>query len=315
VIKMYCPKCGKEIPEGSRFCMHCGADLSEYKVEVSPNINVSPKVSAYAKAEGVPYPKWKPKVENYVEIKGEGKLPVYERFAEFNGKPFCPQCGNYDSLDNMGLRGQIMNKRYEWILDKYTIYKCLACDKSCLISSGYYPFQGYEILEIWSISKGDGFMWIISETFDFFGKADIAIFGLHNSPGLSICPICGKGSLIKGEPKGKAYMYSPIDVHHDKGTLTCSASLREYGTSECSNCKTKIFVEEGTETFYSSGDVEINALKIMHNTLLETGQILLVNKNDICNVCGSTIYMMICPKCKNKFSGFEWIQGGDFAED
>ena len=41
---MYCPKCGKENPEGARFCMHCGADLSEYKVEISPNIVVSPKI-------------------------------------------------------------------------------------------------------------------------------------------------------------------------------------------------------------------------------------------------------------------------------
>lgn len=58
--KMYCPNCGKEIPERSRFCMSRGADLSGYKVEFSPKIEVSPKVSAYAKAEGVPYPKWEP---------------------------------------------------------------------------------------------------------------------------------------------------------------------------------------------------------------------------------------------------------------
>jgi len=33
VIKMYCPKCGKENPEGARFCMHCGADLRRYRIE------------------------------------------------------------------------------------------------------------------------------------------------------------------------------------------------------------------------------------------------------------------------------------------
>ena len=48
---MYCPKCGKENPEDARFCMHCGADLSGYKVEVSPKIDVSPKISVSAKAE------------------------------------------------------------------------------------------------------------------------------------------------------------------------------------------------------------------------------------------------------------------------
>ena len=42
---MYCPKCGKENLNGSRFCMHCGADLSGYKVEISPNISVSPYIT------------------------------------------------------------------------------------------------------------------------------------------------------------------------------------------------------------------------------------------------------------------------------
>ena len=50
---MYCPKCGKEIPEGSRFCMHCGADLSGYKVEVSPKIDVSPKIEVRTNAEKI----------------------------------------------------------------------------------------------------------------------------------------------------------------------------------------------------------------------------------------------------------------------
>jgi hypothetical protein len=40
----FCPKCGKENPEGSRFCMHCGADLGGYKVEISPKIDVSPSI-------------------------------------------------------------------------------------------------------------------------------------------------------------------------------------------------------------------------------------------------------------------------------
>jgi len=42
---MYCPKCGKENPEDARFCMYCGADLSGYKVEISPRIEVKPTIS------------------------------------------------------------------------------------------------------------------------------------------------------------------------------------------------------------------------------------------------------------------------------
>jgi len=41
---MYCPKCGKENPEGARFCMHCGTNLEKAKVEISPKIEVSPEI-------------------------------------------------------------------------------------------------------------------------------------------------------------------------------------------------------------------------------------------------------------------------------
>ena len=126
---MYCPRCGKENPEGARFCMHCGADLREYKVEISPKIEVSPKIHAEAKAEGIPYPKWKPKPERYVEIKGEGKLPVYKRFAEFNGKFFCPQCGNYDSLECESVLKTKYIEGNSVTIVEYDVYRCLACDK------------------------------------------------------------------------------------------------------------------------------------------------------------------------------------------
>jgi len=43
--KMYCPKCGKENQDDAKFCMHCGADLSGYKVAISPNITVSPYIT------------------------------------------------------------------------------------------------------------------------------------------------------------------------------------------------------------------------------------------------------------------------------
>jgi hypothetical protein len=50
---MYCPKCGNENSEGARFCMHCGVDLSGYKVEISPRINVAPKIEVRTSAEKI----------------------------------------------------------------------------------------------------------------------------------------------------------------------------------------------------------------------------------------------------------------------
>ena len=138
---MYCPKCGKENPDGARFCMYCGADLSEYKVEISPKIEVSPNISVSAKAEGVPYPKWKPKVERYAEIKGVGKLPVYKRFAEYEGKFFCPQCENYDSIDKIR-SVQIKNvNQKEVTIDSYGLFKCIACGKRALIFQDSEQYQ------------------------------------------------------------------------------------------------------------------------------------------------------------------------------
>jgi len=114
---MYCPKCGKENPGGARFCMHCGADLSEYTVEVAPKIEVSPKISVSAKAEGGLALKWKKKPEKCVKvlqipitdkewawkyrIKEDMEVPVYKserQFSRLDDKPFCPLCGNYDCL-------------------------------------------------------------------------------------------------------------------------------------------------------------------------------------------------------------------------
>ncbi len=49
--KRYCPNCNLEIPEEAKFCPKCGFNLkknakSPEKVAVSPNINVSPTISA-----------------------------------------------------------------------------------------------------------------------------------------------------------------------------------------------------------------------------------------------------------------------------
>lgn len=135
---MYCPKCGKKNPNGSRFCMHCGADLSGYKVEVAPKIEVSPKISVSAKAEGGMTLKWKQEPIKYAKIEGVGKLPVYEEddLAKLEDKHFCPLCGNYASLKKLeeieGVYKVIEKGEEKEVYAIYNRYQCLACDKILL---------------------------------------------------------------------------------------------------------------------------------------------------------------------------------------
>jgi hypothetical protein len=128
---MYCPKCGEENPEGAKFCMHCGADLSGYKVEISPKISVT------AKAEGGVALKWKKKPEEYVEIEEYGELPVYLDFVELEDKPFCPLCGNYDCLRLLGNEDGIYKvpekgEEKKEVYKAFYIYRCLACENQIL---------------------------------------------------------------------------------------------------------------------------------------------------------------------------------------
>lgn len=117
--------------EDAKFCMHCGADLSGYKVEISP------KISASAKVEGGVALKYRPKEKRYVEIKGEGEVPVYDRFPELEKNPFCPRCGNYDSLDYAGEKQELL----KWEIKRYFCYICHACGKMSLIEKSTYIYS------------------------------------------------------------------------------------------------------------------------------------------------------------------------------
>ena len=232
---MHCPRCGKENPEGSNFCMHCGADLREYKVEISPKIEVSPKVSVYAKAEAVPYPKWKPKPERYVEIKGEGKLPVYRRFAEFDEKPFCPHCGAYDSLEVESiLKTPHMEGRSVTIVE-YNVYRCLACDKRALIFRDSKQYQ---------LPMVTGYLYLYG-----VGKVPVT----SDEP--EICPNCKKTSTI--EFKKFTYFVASrerIDESVYQYLIFEKPYYKYYGYRysyyECSSCGFGILVIDSSEKEY-----------------------------------------------------------------
>lgn len=219
---MYCQKCGKENPEGAKFCMHCVADLSGYKVEVAPKIKVSPKISVSAKAEGGVALKWKQKPIRYAEIKGKGKLPVFERFIHGSGgsiddvlvhpeRFFCPHCGNYGPLemekgDCVFCRSEdkdtwyihwIIRKVYEvlkqedeWVWNPYYLFKCHACGKSSLLHPPWAGTVSSEfhicLLEyVYLDLKGTGKTPIYSWVRKYFGNNQ------YCSPTGPTCPMCG----------------------------------------------------------------------------------------------------------------------------
>ena len=49
---MFCPKCGKKVPEGSAFCPSCGAKLAvSTKVDAGQETKEAPKAAAAPKAD------------------------------------------------------------------------------------------------------------------------------------------------------------------------------------------------------------------------------------------------------------------------
>ena len=319
---MYCPKCGKENPEGARFCMHCGADFSGYKVEISPKIDVSPKISVSAKVEGVPYPKWKPNVDEYAKIKGQGELPVYKKFAEFDGKSFCPQCGNYDSLEYIGRAGSLLIQGDKYFLNVYELYNCLACNKLNLKSCSTVQFFVYETLEACKYIKTGTKGRTIRRKFNQnLEESDIVIF--NRSLDTLVCPFCGEGILTLRS--GDAYFYEPDHLNYDKYNVEflvrepyCYADVKRYNVHRCSQCKYEIYTSPFTERFDSRewhASTKIEAAYKLFLSLIKTGGTILVNTNDVCDVCRSTPYATTCPHCGMKFcfSCYKELSTGFFS--
>jgi len=327
---MHCPRCGKENPEGSNFCMHCGADLREYKVEISPKIEVSPKVSAYAKAEAVPYPKWKPKPERYVEIKGEGKLPVYKRFAEHEGKPFCPQCGNYDSLEcEPVLKTKHIEGKSVTIVE-YDVYRCLACDKRSLIFRNSKQYQlpmvtGYLYLygvgkvpvtsdkpEICPNCKEPA---IEFKKYTYF----IASYKLINTSGIEyygykhpyyVCSSCGFGILVDSSKKEYLGMrLSKEDIVENlcqfcgeraaaikEGSIEYSYECERCGKILCENC---VRIKKGFfEYYYCPSCASSRMCQVCGEYV--ANYICLSCSRRICKDCADGILSKKCPYCGSK---------------
>ena len=129
---MFCPKCGKQIPDESAFCMFCGADLAEFKARM--NIEVSPKIEVSAVVEGEPIPKFKPKAIRR-EFTPYGEVPVYGKIAEYNGKYFCPLCESYGSVEPQG----IFARNAETGQYLYEAFVCHSCGRKFLIEKRYDP--------------------------------------------------------------------------------------------------------------------------------------------------------------------------------
>lgn len=208
---MYCQKCGEKNLEDAKFCMHCGADLSGYKVESSPKISVS------AKAEGGVALKWKQKPIKYAEIKGIGKLPVYHDFVELEDKPFCPHCGNYGSLkwekekrDCMRYRSEndfiyigwpatiyvvyeVLKHGNGWAWNHYHLFKCHACGSLSLLKAyaddpSVTDFHVQILENVYLDLKDDGKTPIYSWISEVYRETK------YCSPANPTCPMCGTDS-------------------------------------------------------------------------------------------------------------------------
>jgi hypothetical protein len=255
-IIMYCPKCGKENPEGSRFCMDCGADLSSYKVEISPKISVS------AKAEGGMALKWKQKPIRYAEIKGIGRIPVFEKFipgssedtniASHLDRFFCPQCGNYGSLREEERKVYEYSKEGEKLFRHgwFMLYKCHACGKLSIKE----PAAG--VLFSGPITP-DKYVYL-----DFRDIGEVPIYSTpFSSQPIPVCPKCGAD-----EP---GIVYRRVQGYGGK-----------YALYKCSTCQIR-YLDRQREQDESGSD--------------ETSPV--VSFYPICEICESSKAEYTCSSC------------------
>lgn len=115
-FNQFCSKCGNENPEDARFCMHCGADLGEMKVEISPKIEVCPSIKVKTSTG---------KTEPMCGICGEAKAVVTcqkcgRKVCNYHFEDICPHLEKNESLVSL-TRGS------EWRLE----YGGL-CTKCCI---------------------------------------------------------------------------------------------------------------------------------------------------------------------------------------
>ena len=258
---MYCPNYGKQIPDESNFCMYCGVELEKLKSQInfSPTIEVSPKIEA--KAEGMPVPKWKPKP--VLTIDG---YPVYEKFAEFQEKFFCPECGNYDSLSLRRAYSNIYGNT-AYICD---IYYCHACDKSVLKLLHKVGVKG-----VFAYLKGNYYDRKLPIILPAFEKKLYEIY--FKNKNLRICPHCGGKIDWYKEKEIVGYVTDP---EYERGYGEVYYALPLFKMWQCEN-KHEILVLSG----------------ITHKSYRSYGE-KIVPKDTLCGLCHRDVAKYYCETCK-----------------
>ena len=307
-INALCSRCGKENPEGARFCMECGADLNGYKVEISPKIEVAPKISVSAKAEGGVALKWKMKPIGYAEIRGKGKLPVFEKFIHGSGDAasasiynperfFCPQCGNYGSLetskkcenrlyygpmDHDMFGYEILKEGDKWAWKAYYMFNCLSCGKLSLLGT-YYNFSirliKYVYLE---------------------GVGKIPVYGLcrgeeYDIPLIPTCPECGADcergvSHLNPETASKCR-----ELDRNKRPFDIFSQLDRSRVYVCPICGFRFLMKDSGDYLYEVPLCKICESRKAEYTCSSCGK-------QICENCvikkGLLSKKYLCPNCK-----------------